>query len=93
MFFVHLVPVHGTRSPILNFSWAEPHMKLVTACRDGTSKLCSLLPWGTLQQERVYNCNSSVTSVMFYPGSSGMSLLINLCVHEIIMLTKVVKEI
>jgi len=57
---------------IFNFAWAEPQMKLITACGDYTSKLCNLNPSGALYEEREFFYNSSVKSVMFCPGSSGM---------------------
>jgi len=57
---------------IFNFAWAEPQMKLITACGDQSSKLCSLSPSGTLDEETEFFYNSSVKSVMFCPGSSGM---------------------
>ncbi|CAI6372891.1 unnamed protein product [Macrosiphum euphorbiae] len=59
-------------SSIFNFAWAEPQMKLITACRDGISKLCNLSPSGVLDEERVFIHNSSVKSVMFCPGSSDV---------------------
>lgn len=70
MFILKLVSLH--ENAIFNFAWAEPQMKLVTACGDQSSKLCSLRPSGTLDQERQFMCNSSVRSVMFCPGSSGI---------------------
>lgn len=57
---------------VFNFSWAEPQMKLVTGCGDQTSKLCTLRPSGELHEEKEFCYNSSVRSVMFCPGSSGM---------------------
>ncbi|CAI6353483.1 unnamed protein product [Macrosiphum euphorbiae] len=59
-------------SSIFDFAWAEPQMKLITACRDGISKLCNLSPSGVLAEERVFIHNSSVKSVMFCPGSSDV---------------------
>lgn len=47
-------------------------MKLLTACGDLTSALCNLHPSGSLEVEKEFNYNSSVKSVMFCPGSSGM---------------------
>jgi len=47
-------------------------MKLITACGDQSSKLCNLSPSGVLDVEREFIYNSSVKSVMFCPGSSGM---------------------
>jgi len=47
-------------------------MKLITACGDQSSKLCNLSPDGALDEEREFIHNSSVKSVMFCPGSSGM---------------------
>jgi len=47
-------------------------MKLVTACGDQTSKLCTFSSSGTLVKEREYIYGSSVKSVMFCPESSGM---------------------
>lgn len=70
MFILKLVSLH--ENAIFNFAWAEPQMKLVTACGDQSSKLCSLHPSGTLDQERQFMYNSSVRSVMFCPGSSGI---------------------
>ncbi|XP_050527322.1 denticleless protein homolog B isoform X2 [Daktulosphaira vitifoliae] len=57
---------------IFNFAWAEPDMKLITACGDQTTKLCQLTPSGQLIQEREFNYNSSVKSVMFCPGSKNV---------------------
>lgn len=61
-------------SPINNFAWAEPQMKLITASDDLTSKLCSLDQSGQLVVENEFNFNSKVQSVMFCPGSSGIYL-------------------
>jgi len=47
-------------------------MKIVTACGDQTSKLLSLNPAGNLKEEREFSYNSSVKTVMFCPGSSGI---------------------
>lgn len=57
---------------IHNFAWAEPEMKIVTACSNKTSKLLSVTPSGTLLPIKVFEYDSPVTSVMFCPGSSGM---------------------
>lgn len=57
---------------IFNFAWAEPQMKLITACGDQSSKLCNLSPSGVLDDEREFIHNSSVKSVMFCPGSSDV---------------------
>lgn len=46
-------------------------MKLVTACGDQTSKLCSVLPSGTITELKEFVHCSSVKSAMFCPGSSG----------------------
>ncbi|XP_008188067.2 denticleless protein homolog isoform X2 [Acyrthosiphon pisum] len=57
---------------IFNFGWAEPQMKLITACGDQSSKLCNLSPSGVLDVEKEFIYNSSVKSVMFCPGSSDV---------------------
>uniref|UniRef100_A0A2S2QAU7 Protein lethal enticleless n=1 Tax=Sipha flava TaxID=143950 RepID=A0A2S2QAU7_9HEMI len=57
---------------IFNFAWAEPEMKIVTACGDQTSKLFSVTPSGNLVEIKVFPHNSSVKSVMFCPGSSNV---------------------
>ncbi|XP_050439010.1 denticleless protein homolog B isoform X2 [Adelges cooleyi] len=57
---------------IFNFAWAEPKMKLITACGDQTSKLCNLDPSGHLVTEKEFFYNSSVKSVMFCPGSTDV---------------------
>ncbi|CAI6376892.1 unnamed protein product [Macrosiphum euphorbiae] len=57
---------------IFNFAWAEPQMKIITACRDGSSKLCSFRSSGVLDEERKFIHYSAVKSVMFCPGSSDI---------------------
>lgn len=57
---------------IFNIAWADTKMKLVTASGDHTSKLIDVLPSGEMVVDRQFNHNSSVKSVMFCPGSSGM---------------------
>lgn len=47
-------------------------MKLVTGSGDQTSKIIHVLPSGKMEIEREFNYNSSVKSVMFCPGSSGI---------------------
>jgi WD40 repeat protein len=68
--FSKLDAVHN--NAIFNFAWAEPEMKIVTACGDQTSKLFSVTPSGNLVEIKVFPHNSSVKSVMFCPGSSSM---------------------
>lgn len=63
------------KTSIINFAWAEPQMKLVTASADLTSKLCSLNPSGILKEEREFTYDSTIQSVMFSPGSSGIYLM------------------
>lgn len=67
--FSKLGNVHN--NAIFNFAWAEPEMKLVTACGDQTSKLFSVTPSGALVEIKMFSHNSSVKTVMFCPGSSG----------------------
>jgi len=55
-------------------------MKLITACGDQSSKLCNLSPDGTLDEEREFIHNSSVKSVMFCHGSSGMEKINFICI-------------
>ncbi|XP_025200533.1 denticleless protein homolog B [Melanaphis sacchari] len=57
---------------IFNFAWAEPQMKLITACGDQSTKLFNLSPSGVLDEEREFIYHSSVKSVMFCPGSSDV---------------------
>jgi len=57
---------------IFNIAWSDSAMKLVTACGDQTSKLCTFNSSGKLLEEREFLYGSSVKSVMFCPESCGM---------------------
>ncbi|XP_026818722.1 denticleless protein homolog B [Rhopalosiphum maidis] len=63
---------HVHDNAIFNFAWAEPQMKLITACGDQSTKLCNLNPSGRLDEEREFMYSSSVKCVMFCPGSSDV---------------------
>lgn len=80
-FLFKLVGVHS--DTIFDFAWAEPQMKLVTACGDKTSKLCVLQTSGGLDQAQEFIHDSPVKSVMFRPGSSGKCLMLFCYVFKI----------
>lgn len=71
--FLILGGIHS--NAIFNFAWAEPEMKLVTACGDHSSKLCNVHPSGKIDVIKEFISDSSVRSVMFAPGSHGKCLL------------------
>lgn len=57
---------------INDFAWAQPQMKLVTVCDNGSSNLCNVHPSGDIIIEKNLISISQGFSVSFSPGSSGM---------------------